>query len=316
MIDVLLLGTGAMVPLPERWLSSLLVRAGGSLILFDCGEGTQTIWRRFGWGFKRLAAICLTHKHADHVAGLPGLLHTVANAGRTAPLDIFGPVGIAAVVQGLRVIAPELPYAVRVHELASDAEFALPDGLIGRTVAGEHRVPVLGYRLERPRAGAFDPDRARRAGLPTSRWSDVQRGRTVELDGRVVGPDDVLGPPRRGVAFAFVTDTRPLSEHAALAHGVDLLVCEGTYGPSEKLATAIQNGHMTFAEAATIARDAGAGELWLTHFGTGLTDPAEFLHEATSVFPRTKVGFTGLAASLTFKHGLEPLLTASDSDED
>ena len=316
MIDVLLLGTGAMVPLPERWLSSLLVRAGGSLILFDCGEGTQTIWRRFGWGFKRLAAICLTHQHADHVAGLPGLLHTVANAGRTAPLDIFGPHGIAAVVRGLRVIAPELPYAVRVHELASGAEFTLPAGLIGRTVAGVHRVPVLAYRIERPRARAFDPDRARQAGLPKSRWSAVQRGQSIVLDGRVIGPEDVLGPHRRGVAFAFVTDTRPLPDHAALARGVDLLVCEGTYGPSEKLATAIQNGHMTFAEAATIARDAGAGELWLTHFGTGLTDPAEFLYEATSVFLHTKVGLTGLAASLTFKHGLEPLLTASDSDEE
>jgi len=310
-IDVMLLGTGAMVPLPDRWLSCLLIRAGGSLILVDCGEGTQVIWRRFGWGFKRLAAICLTHQHADHVAGLPGLLHTVANAGRAEPLDIFGPVGIGVVVAGLRVIAPVLPYEVRVHELDAGAVFALPDGLIGRTAAGEHSVPVLAYRIERPRARAFDPDSARRAGVPTNLWSELQRGQAVALNGRQIVPDDVLGPPRRGVAFAFVTDTRPVPGHADLARDVDLLICEGTYGPIEKLQTAIQNGHMTFAEAARIARDAGVGELWLTHFGTGLTEPAEFLGEATAIFPRTKVGFTGLAASLTFRHGLEPLLSTS-----
>jgi ribonuclease Z len=310
-IDVLMLGIGAMVPLPDRWLSSVLVRAGGSLILFDCGEGTQTIWRRFGWGFKRLAAICLTHQHADHVAGLPGLLHTVANAGRTEPLDIFGPLGIRAVVDGLRVIAPTLPYEVQVHELDDGDEFALPDGLIGRVAAGHHSVRVLAYRVERPRARAFDVERARRVGVPAQLWSDLQRGQRVSLDGRVVEPDEVLGPPRPGVAFAFVTDTRPVPGHAALARGVDLLICEGTYGPSEKLATAIQNGHMTFAEAATIARDAEAGELWLTHFGTGLSEPAAFLGEATAIFPRTKVGFTGLAASLTFRHGLEPLPAGS-----
>ena len=311
MIDVLLLGVGAMVPLPDRWLSSVLVRAGGSLILFDCGEGTQVIWRRFGWGFKRLAAICLTHQHADHVAGLPGLFHTVANSGRTEPLDIFGPQGIQAIVDGLRVIAPDLPYEVRVHELDDGDEFRLPDGLIGRVTVGNHRVRVLAYRVERPRAPVFEAERARNAGVPTHLWSDLQRGHPVTVDGRTVQPDVVLGPPRRGVAFAFVTDTRPVPGHAEVANSVDLLICEGTYGPSEKLATAIQNGHMTFAEAATIAREADAGELWLTHFGTGLTDPGEFLSEATAIFPRTRVGFTGLAASLTFRHGLQPLATGA-----
>ncbi|MBA2276362.1 MAG: ribonuclease Z [Chloroflexia bacterium] len=307
MIDLLLLGTGAMVPLPNRWLSCLLVRAGGSLILFDCGEGTQVVWRRFGWGFKRLAAICLTHQHADHVAGLPGLLHTVSNAGRTEPLDIFGPTGTAAVIAGLRVIAPVLPFDVRVHELEPGASFALPDGLRGNVVAGAHSIPVLAYRVERPRAPAFDPAAARALGVPTSAWSALQHGEPVAFEGRQVRPEDVLGLPRQGVAFAFVTDTRPVPAHLDVANGVDLLICEGTYGPSAKIETAIRNGHMTFAEAATIARDADAGELWLTHFGTGMPRPDEFIGEATAVFPRTRIGRTGLAASLTFAHGLEEL---------
>src|SRR5262245_42798789 len=119
MIDLLLLGTGGMLPLPNRWLSSLLVRCDGELILFDCGEGTQIPWRRFGWGFRRLSAICLSHAHADHVAGLPGLLLSLANAGREEPVTIFGPVHTGADVAGLRVIAPILPYQVSVEELAS-----------------------------------------------------------------------------------------------------------------------------------------------------------------------------------------------------
>src|SRR5690606_19806934 len=136
-------------------------RVGSSLILLDCGEGTQIAMRERHWGFRRLDAICLSHLHADHVAGIPGLLHTIANAGKTSPLEIYGPVGTIRVIEGLRTIAPVLPFDMVVHELDDGAAIEGPAGLAIRVAAGEHRVPVLGYRLERARAPRFDADRAR-----------------------------------------------------------------------------------------------------------------------------------------------------------
>jgi ribonuclease Z len=289
-----------MMPLPDRWLSSLLVRCRGELILFDCGEGTQIPWRRFGWGFRRLAAICLSHTHADHVAGLPGVLHAVAQAERTEPVALFGPSGAARVVAGLRTIAPYLPYELTVTELGDGVTFALPAGLIGRTARGEHGLPCLAYRLDLDRAPAFSPGRAAALGIPLDLWRPLQRGEPVTWPGGRATPDQVLGPARRGLALSYVTDTRPTPGLAALLAGVDLLVCEGTYGDAADQAKAAAHGHMTFAEAATLARDAGAGALWLTHFSPALTDPATHLASATAIFPATTVGYAGLTTTLAF----------------
>ncbi len=299
MIDLLLLGTGAMQPLPDRWLSSLLVRVDGELVLFDCGEGTQIPWKTFGWGFRRLGAICLSHWHADHIAGLPGLLHAVANAGRTETVHLVGPVGIARIVAGLRVIAPHLPYELAVRELADGEAFPLPGGLAGRAIIGLHRdVPCLGYRVDLARARPFDPGAAVALGVPQPLWGRLQRGEPVTWSGGRATPEDVLGAPRRGLAFGYLTDTRPLPTMAPFFADVDLLVCEGTY--AEDAAKATRHGHMSFAEAAAIARGAGAGALWLTHFGAAVSDPAADLHHATAVFPRTVPGYSGLTASLVF----------------
>ena len=219
MIDVLLLGTGGMMPLPRRWLSSLLIRCRGELILFDCGEGTQIPWRRFGWGFRRLGAICLSHYHADHVAGLPGLLHTLANAGRTEPVTLYGPVGTMQVVAGLRVIAPSLPYHLHVAELAGNEQFDLPSGLRGTVTPGEHGLPTLAYRIDAARARRFLPERAAALGVPLSLWRSLQGGEAVRWPGGEAAPDQVLGPPRRGLAIGYVTDTRPFARLRAPARG-------------------------------------------------------------------------------------------------
>ena len=306
MIDALLLGTGAMIPLPKRWLSSVLLRVEGSLILLDCGEGTQITWRQFRWGYKRLDAICLTHHHADHVAGLPGLFHTVANAGRTEPMHIYGPAGTIEIIQGLRVIAPHLPYDMIVHELADGAAFELPAGLRGRVAAGEHRVPVLGYRFDLPRTPGFQVGKAQALGVPQPLWGTLQQGEPVTVDGRVVTPEEVMGPARKGVSLGFVTDTRPTPALRDLVAGVDLLISEGTYGDDAAAEGAAQWGHMTFRQAAKMARDAGVGALWLTHFSAGMTDPAAWLHNATEVFPNTTLGSTGLEGRITFRGGYEP----------
>ena len=301
MIDLLLLGTGGMLPLPDRWLSSLLVRCRGELVLFDCGEGTQIPWRSFGWGFRRLGAVCLSHCHADHVAGLPGLLHSLANAERTEPVALYGPPGTARVVAGLRTVAPYLPFELRVAELSGGDEFELPGGLRARAMLGEHGLPCLAYRVAIERARRFSPERAVALGVPLPLWRSLQRGEAVAWSGGQATPEHVLGPPRRGLAFAYVTDTRPRAEFPAFLAGVDLLVCEGTYGDPADLPKAVERSHMTFAEAATLARQAEVGALWLTHFSPALTDPAAYLPEATGVFPASTVGSSGLTTTLTFR---------------
>lgn len=317
MIDVMLLGTGAMVPLPDRWLSSALVRVGSSLVLLDCGEGTQIAMRERHWGFRRLDAICLSHLHADHVAGIPGLLHTIANAGKTTPLAIYGPSGTVEVIEGLRTIAPVLPFDVVVHELDDGAEVKGPAGLAIRAAAGEHRVPVLGYRLERARSRRFDPDRARALGVPVDLWSYLQRGERVAVDGLIVRPDQVLGEARPGVALGFVTDTRATPALRDLVAGVGLLISEGTYGDDAAAEGAERWGHMTFRQAATQARDAAVGHLWLTHFSAGMRDPEAWRENAATVFPDVTVGYAGLAATLAFDGGYRPAtdIALDDADE-
>jgi ribonuclease Z len=312
MIDVVLLGTGGMLPLPGRWLSSVLLRANGALTLFDCGEGTQIAWRATGWGFRRLGAVAISHTHADHIAGLPGLLHTVANAGRIEPIELFGPPGTAEVVWGLRRIAPVLPYEVRVTELRGGEVFALPGGLTGTCAAGDHGLPVLAYRANVPRQPAFLPERARQLGIPLPLWRHLQNGEAVSWSDGRAAPEDVLGPARRGLSVAYVTDTRPVPALVRLAADVDLLVCEGTYGSDDDLPKAIQNQHMTFREAATLARQARADRLWLTHFSPALADPAACAPLVAGVFPAATIGHDGLTASLRFprEEDLSPPLAA------
>jgi ribonuclease Z len=300
MIEAVLLGTGAMLPLPNRWLSSLLIRVNGQLTLFDCGEGTQIAWREAGWSFRRLGAICISHTHADHIAGLPGLLHAVANAGRVEPVELFGPSGTAGVVRGLRTIAPVLPYVLSVTELRSGQHFSLPGGLDASCAAGEHALPVLAFRADLRRGREFLPDRARELGVPIELWQRLQRGESVEGSGGIVSPDDVLGPDRKGIALAYITDTRPIPALATFSAGVDLLVCEGTYGSDEDRAKAERNDHMTFREAATLARDAGVSRLWISHFSPALEKPEAFTANATEVFPATRIGRDGLTVQLRF----------------
>jgi ribonuclease Z len=300
MIDLLLLGNGAMMPLPGRWLSCFLMRCRGEITLFDCGEGTQVPWRLFGWGFRSVGAICLTHLHADHVGGLPGVIHSIANAGREEPITIFGPVGTQRVVTGLSVIAADMPFEVRVRELESGDRFTLPGGPEAVCLAGDHRIPVLIYRVGLARAPRFQPDAARALGVPIERWHELQAGRPVDVGGAVVRPEQVLGGQRPGVSFGFVTDTRPLPAFAKFLNGVDLLICEGTYGPSQDLEKAKAHMHMTFAEAAQLACDASAGQLWLTHFSPALEEPANFVYEALAHFRQTTVGVTGLTTTLLY----------------
>jgi ribonuclease Z len=292
-----------MMPLPGRWLSSFLIRVKGQLTLFDCGEGTQLAWRNSGWGFRRLGAICISHTHADHIAGLPGLLHAVANAGRTEPIGVFGPPGIEEVVRALRLIAPVLPYEVLVKELPGGEHFILPGALVGSCELGDHALPVLAYRVDVGRGREFLPERARALGVPLALWSRLQGGEPVSWDGGHATADAVLGPLRPGLAVGYVTDTRPVSTLPEFLDSVDLLVCEGTYGSDEDLPKAVRNRHMTFHEAATLGRDAQAKRLWITHFSPALDDPGAFEVNARDVFPQAVIGRDGLTIKLLFPEG-------------
>lgn len=301
MIDVCLLGNGGMMPLPNRWLSSLLLRCDGAITLCDCGEGTQISWKSTGWGFRDLATIALSHVHADHVAGLPGILFMVAHAGRTEPVTILGPRGTAATVAGLRTIVPHLPYPVEIVELSGGEELLLPGGIQLRALPLKHRIPCLAYTFHRPRSPRFDVERARRLGVPIGLWSHLQRGETVEFDGRRIGPEAVMGAARRGLTVAYVTDTRPVPALPEFVRDADLLVCEGMYGDPLDLERAIERGHMIFEEAARLAADAGVCRLWLTHFSPALTEPEVYLPVARMIFPNTELGKPQHTVTLAFR---------------
>ncbi|HJZ90488.1 MAG TPA: ribonuclease Z [Gemmataceae bacterium] len=304
MIDVSLLGTGGTLPLPDRFLSSVLVRCGGQLTLIDCGEGTQVSLRKLGWGLKDIGTILLTHFHADHVAGIPGLLLTIGNSGRTReePVTVVGPRGVQRVVESLRVIAPHLPYPVRYREMTGDPTDSICVGPVEVTACpADHDIACLAFRMSLPRAPAFQPDRARALGLPVTTWKLLQRGESVEHGGRVVRPEEVLGPPRPGLSFAFVTDTRPTRTLVEFVSDVDLLICEATYGDPADRPKAIENKHMTFAEAGTLGAAARARQLWLTHFSPALPNPEFFAKEAEAVYPDVVIGREHLTTTLAFR---------------
>ncbi|MCC6629777.1 MAG: ribonuclease Z [Chloroflexi bacterium] len=301
MIDVCLLGTGGTMPLPGRWLSVLLLRSGRDMVLFDCGEGTQITWKMRGWGFRWVGAICLSHLHADHIMGLPGLLLQLAHSERIEPVQIIGPRGTHRRIGALLSVTGYLPYPIEFVELAGGEEFSLPGGLTGACQAVDHGPPCLAFRVDLARGRPFQPERARVLGVPLPLWRLLQRGEDVAWEGGSATPDDVLGPPRPGLRVVYITDTRTTPALPSFIGPADLVVCEGMYGATEDAAKAHENGHMTFRQAAELAAEAGARQLWLTHFSPSLDRPKQFLSEARAVFPHTTVGHDGLSASLHFR---------------
>ena len=288
MLDVCLLGTGGMMPLPKRYLTSLMVRYNGSSLLIDCGEGTQVSIREKGWSVNPIDTICFTHYHGDHISGLPGLLLSMGNAERVKPLTLIGPKGLEKVVNCLRVIAPELPFDIIYKEI-DENEFSTDiDGLTLEAFKVNHSITCYGYSLMLPRTGKFSVERAKDEAIPVKLWNPLQKGETVEFDGKVYTPDMVLGPPRKGIKLTYCTDTRPISVIAEKAKGADLFICEGMYGEKDKQKKAVENRHMTFYEAASLAKEAGVKEMWLTHYSPSLVWPEQYLNEVREVFSNTK----------------------------
>ena len=300
MLDVCLLGTGGMMPLPNRHLTSLMTRLNGSNLMIDCGEGTQVAARKKGWSVHPVDVICFTHYHADHISGLPGLLLTLGNADRTKPLLMIGPKKLKTVVNSLRVIAPELPFAIEFHELSGEEETILVNDYRITAFRVHHNVPCYGYTIRVDRTGRFDVDKALANGIEKKYWNRLQHGESLEADGRLLTPDLVLGPPRQGIHLTYCTDTRPVESIVAHAAGADLFICEGMYAEKEKLPKAKQYKHMTFYEAADLAKRAQVHEMWLTHFSPSLLHGENYMSAVQKIFPQASLGKDGRSTTLSF----------------
>ena len=301
MLEVCLLGTGGMMPLPNRWLTSLMTRYNGSSLVIDCGEGPQIAVKEKGWSFKPIDVICFTHYHADHIAGLPGMLLTMGNAERTEPLTMIGPKGLERIVEALRMIAPELPFSIRYIELNEPQETIDINGYHIQVFRVNHKVTCYGYTIEILRSGRFSVESANKYGIPQKYWSVLQKGTTVEEDGQIFTPDMVLGAPRKGIKLTYTTDTRPTASIVEHAKQSDLFICEGMYAEKDKIAKAKQKKHMTFYEAAELAKQAQVKEMWLTHYSPSLIHPENYLHEVRKTFPQTVLGTDGKTVELDFE---------------
>ena len=313
MVDLALLGCGGGMPIPERSLSSLLISYKGRKILMDCGEGTQVSMKILGWGFKSIDVICITHGHADHILGLPGILATIGNSGRTDPITIIGPKGITDIVKGLRVVAPYLPYELNILENPQEPvkiQASLKDtntlvgefnDLIISTLELEHSTNCLGYSLYFNRKPKFDVESAAENEVPKKFWSRLQKNEIINEHGKTYLPSMVMGQERIGIKISFITDTRPTSKIKTFIKGSDLFICEGTYGSEDDIEKAIRNKHMTFSESAELALSGEVEELLLTHFSPSMLNPEEYKDRAEGIFKNTIIGFDRIVRTISFK---------------
>ena len=301
MLDICLVGTGGMMPLPRRWLTAHMTRYNGSSLLIDCGEGTQVAIKEKGWSFKPIDVICFTHYHGDHISGLPGLLLTMGNADRKEPLTLIGPRGLERVVNALRVIAPELPFDIKFIEITQPEQVIELNGYRITAFKVNHNVVCYGYTLEILRQGKFSAERAKEQEIPLKFWNPLQKGQTIEAEGKIYTPDMVLGPERKGIKLTYTTDTRPTDSILKNAADSDLFICEGMYGEDDKADKAKGYKHMTFREAAVLARNANVQEMWLTHYSPSLVRPDDYMDKVREIFPNAFPGKDGKSVELNFE---------------
>ncbi|HDQ14616.1 MAG TPA: ribonuclease Z [Sediminispirochaeta sp.] len=306
-MELFILGTGGMMPLPNRFLTSVLLRREGDLFLFDCGEGTQVSLRKLNLRWKKINVIFISHTHADHVTGLPGILMLSSQVDREEPLYIFGPPKIKEYVEeSRRVLDMYINYEIIVNEIHEAGTIFQGDGFRVEAFWLQHTKPCLGYSLiEDSRPGVFHPEKAVALGVPKGPlWAQLQRGDFVELeDGRRVSSSDVMGPPRPGRKFSFITDTSYFPEIAQSVTDSDFLVCEGMFR-AELEESAREKKHLTSVQAARIARDAGGVKrMGLIHYSPRYTkgELKQLLKEARAIFPDTVLTQDGQCIELTYR---------------
>lgn len=308
MIDITLLGTAALMPLPERALSAALLTCRGRSVLFDCGEGTQSAARKAGVSLMKTDLIALTHYHGDHTFGLPGLMQTMHCLGRTQPLYLTGPAGLAEAMAPILDLTGETAYEVRLLEIPPEGirlhhlACGWPQEAVLSAFPTMHRVVSRGYVFSLPRAGRFLPEKAMALGVPQQFWGILQKGQPVCAEGKAVFPAQVLGPPRKGLRVVFSGDTAMCDSLTEVAAGADLLIADATYGENEQASVAEGYGHMNFAQAARTAAAAGVKELWLTHYSQMIADPESYFANASQIFEHTVCGRDGLHKTLCFEN--------------
>lgn len=304
MVDVTLIGSGALLPTPERALSSVLITYAGRSVLIDCGEGTQSAARRAGVSLMKTDVIAFTHYHGDHVFGLPGLLQTMNCMGRRDPLRLIGPADAERELSPLLTLAGTLNFEISVESAREDG-ISLGDG---RRNGAElvpfetcHRVPSSGYVFRLSRPGVFIPEKAENLGIPYRFWGILQKGENVTVDGMTFTPDMVLGKVRKGISVTVSGDTALCPGLIRAAENTDLLICDGTYGDNSQTGIAAEHGHMTFAQAGKVAAAAHAARLWTTHYSQMITDPEEYISNAREFFPDAECGTDGKKINLRFE---------------
>ncbi len=304
MLDVCLLGTGGMMPLKDRWLTSCYMEYNGKAILIDCGEGTQIAMAEHECKMSRVELLLITHFHADHVSGIPGFLLSLGNCSRTEPLTIYAPVGAKKVIDNLTCICGGLPFKLNVFELPNNQTTTFIANTIDpmlevTALPVRHRVPCFGYSFSFKRKPVFNPEKAKALNVPIKLWSTLHKGEIVTLeDGSTITTDMVTDGSRKTIKVTYVTDTLPFDEIAHLAFRSDLFICEGMYGDESQKSSMNEKRHMLMQDACYLAKLADVDKLWLTHYSPAMKKPYEYINELLKIFPETTVSKDGIKITL------------------
>ncbi len=302
MIRVTFLGTAASRPTVGRNVSGILIQREGELFLFDCGEGTQRQMMRYATGFS-VHDIFITHMHADHFLGIIGLLRTMGLQGREEMMRLYAPTGTGTILhEAVHLGVERVPFPIEIVELDAGAIIKRDEYDIV-AYATQHGTRAVGYALvEHERLGRFNIEKARALGVPEGPlFGKLHRGETVVVDGREIGPAEVVGQPREGRRVVYTGDTRPCRETVETARNADLLIHDATFG-EEEADRARQTGHSTAREAAEMGRRADVAKLALTHISARYADDPRVLErEAREVFARTIVAHDGLVIEIPYR---------------
>lgn len=289
-MQLVFLGTSSAAPTVERGLSSIALMREGELLLFDAGEGMQRNFIKAGLGMNRKMKIFISHMHADHSVGLLGLLQTMALQGREKSIDIYGEQKVKEFwEENMRIINFGLTFEVNVHVIKKEGVVVKEDGYQVTCCEALHSVPSFAYCLEEfDRPGEFDVKEAKRLRIPEGEmYGKLQHGHDVVYKGKKIRSSQIVGPPRKGRKVGISGDTRPTEKLARFFRGCDVLVFESTYS-HDKQQKAIENWHSTATEAATVARKAGAGKLFLTHFSARYDETFSLVKEASAIHPNVE----------------------------